>query len=167
MKKICFAVLVIFLSCSSTQKNKTENGFSLQEVIDKSAEKISGEIPKNSRVAVISFESASYNLSNYIIGELNGSLKDQGINVVDRQNLAMAIKELNFQMSGYVDDNTARSIGKMLGADVVVTGQLLNLGVLYRYQASAIEVETAVRASIARFDVRNDKVMQSIIEATK
>ena len=66
-------------------------------------------------------------------------------------------------MSGYVSEESARSIGKFIGADIVITGQLSAVGGTYRLRTNAINVETAVRVSITRFDVNNDSMMQSMV----
>jgi len=50
-------------------------------------------------------------------------------------------------------------------ADIVITGDLIDLENLYRYRTSAINVETAVRASVTRVDVRADTEMRHIIAA--
>ena len=137
------------------------------EAIERSAEKTAQELPRGSRVAVVAFESASVSLSENIMEELNGALRDCGVNVVDRQNLKHILQEQNFQMSGNVDDNTACSIGKMLGADMVITGQLTSFGTAYRYRISAINVETAARESITRLDVRVDRELQSMLDGVQ
>jgi len=74
-------------------------------------------------------------------------------------------KELKLQMGGDVSDESAKSIGKFLAADMVITGQLLDLDGMYRYRTSAINVETAVRASVTRLDVRNDEATRRMMTA--
>jgi len=68
-------------------------------------------------------------------------------------------------MSGDVSDETAQSIGKFLGAGLVITGQLTPLGGTYRYRTSAIHVEKATRDSVTRLTVRNDKETRDMITA--
>jgi hypothetical protein len=86
--------------------------------------------------------------------ELTGAFVDRNMEVADRQNLEYVYKELNFQMSGEVSDESARSIGKFLGADLVITGQLMEIGGPYRYRANAVNVETATQDSVTRLNVR-------------
>jgi tetratricopeptide (TPR) repeat protein len=112
------------------------NGLSLGEVIEQSAEKIAADLPAGSRVAIVAWESPSLGLSDYIMEELTGALVDRDMEVADRQNLEYVHRELNFQMSGEVSEESARSIGKFLGADLVITGQLTELGGPYRYRAN-------------------------------
>jgi hypothetical protein len=140
-------------------------GLSLLEAVEQSAEKIAGELPSGSRVAIVAFESANDNLSDFIMEEITGALFDRGIEVADRQNLEYVYKELDFQMSGDVSDETAQSVGKFLAAQLVITGQLIYLGSSYRFRASAIHVEKATRDSVTRFTVRNDLEMQQMVTA--
>jgi len=141
------------------------DGLSLRDAIDQSAEKTAAELPKGSRVAIVAFESAHDGISQYIMEELTGALFDRGIEVADRRNLPYIFQELNFQMSGAVSDETAKSVGKFLAADLVITGDLIDLDSLFRYRTSAINVETAVRASVTRADVRADRATRRMIAA--
>jgi hypothetical protein len=50
---------------------------------------------------------------------------------------------LDFQLSGEVSDETAQSIGKMLGAQTVISGNIATVGNFYRLGIRAIKVETA------------------------
>jgi tetratricopeptide (TPR) repeat protein len=183
MKKLLLGTLYFFLylGCASTSNStKTEAtftqpsqvavtesgaGLSLLEAIEQSAEKIVGELPLGSRVAIAAFESANDNLSDFIMEEITGALFDRGIEVADRQNLGYVYKELGFQMSGDVSDETAQSVGKFLAAELVIVGQLTYVGNSYRFRFSAIHVEKATRDSVTRLTVRNDQEMQSMVTA--
>jgi tetratricopeptide (TPR) repeat protein len=136
---------------------------SLLQAVERSAERIANELPRGSRVAIVAFESENNNFSNFIMEEITGALFDRGIEVADRQNLEYVYKELGFQMSGDVSDDTAQSIGKFLGAQLVITGQLINLGSSYRYRVSAIHVERGTRDSVTRLTVRNDREMRNMV----
>jgi tetratricopeptide (TPR) repeat protein len=140
-------------------------GLSLADAVEQSAKKIVEELPPKSRVAIVAFESPNDNLSNYIMEELTGALFERGIEVADRRNLDYVYKELKFQMSGEVSEKSAQSIGKFLGVQLVITGQLASQGKNYRYRASAIHVEKATLASVTRLDVENNKAMQNLVTA--
>jgi tetratricopeptide (TPR) repeat protein len=155
-------LLIIFASCVTIGSG---SGLSLIDAIEQTGEKIAGELPKGSRVAIAAFESVNENLSDYIMEELTGALFDRGIEVADRQNLEYIFKELNFQMGGEVSDESAKSIGKFLAADTIITGQLLDLNGLYRYRTNAINVETGVRTSVIRLDIRSDNAIRRMITA--
>ena len=164
MKYICAVLIAAILlpGCASTGGG-SGTGLSLLEAVEQSAEKIAEELPAGSRVAIIAFESENDNLSDFIMEEITGALVERGIEVADRQNLEYVYKELEFQMTGDVNDETAQAIGKFLGAQVVITGQLQNLGGTYRYRTSTIHVEKATRDSVTRLTVRNDSETQNMI----
>ena len=172
MKKsiLLLCVIILFASCASGGSvggfgGGSAAGLSLMDAIKQSAEKIADELPAGSRVAIVAFESPNDNLSDYIMEELTGALIDCHIEVADRQNLEYVFRELNFQMSGNVSDESAQSIGKFLGAQLVITGQLTDTGAAYRLRTSAVHVEKATRISVPRFDVRNDQAMQRMVTA--
>ncbi|MDR1252494.1 MAG: tetratricopeptide repeat protein [Treponema sp.] len=155
---------VIFTSCATTEGGG--EGISLAEAVKQSAEKIAADLPVGSRVAIAAWESDSEGLSDYIMEALTRALVDRGMEVADLQNLAYVYRELNLQMSGEVNNKSARSIGKFLGADLVVSGQLMELGgPPYRYRVSAVNVENATQGSVTRFDVRRDAALWRMIAA--
>jgi tetratricopeptide (TPR) repeat protein len=144
-------------------EGESGDGLSLEEAIEQSAAALAADLPAGTRVAIVAFDSEHENLSGYIMDELGGALAEGELEVADRRNLPVVYKELNFQMSGDVSEETAVSIGKFLGAEYVISGQLIKSGDSYRYRLSSINVETAVLESSARFDVRNSRAMSRLI----
>ena len=179
MKKIVggllFAVLCFLMLSTCASAGSGASGLSLMEAIDQSAERISADIGPladriaqeagRHRVAIVAFESESDRLSDFIMSELSGALHDRNIEIVERHGLEWVMRELDFQMSGAVSDETAQSIGQFMGAELIITGQLRHLGGIYRLTANAIRVEQATRASIPRFDVRDDRAMRTMVAA--
>ncbi|MDR1618408.1 MAG: CsgG/HfaB family protein, partial [Treponema sp.] len=51
--------------------------------------------------------------------------------------------EQQFQISGEVDDNSAVSIGNMLGANIVITGTIGGTESTRRLRMKALDVKTA------------------------
>ncbi len=114
-------------------------------------------------MAIVAFESEYDNLSDFIMEEITGALFERGIEVADWQNLPYVYQELDFQMSGDVSDETVQSIGRFLGAEVVITGQFISMGGAYRYRANAIRVETAARESVTRLTVQDNRELRRMI----
>jgi tetratricopeptide (TPR) repeat protein len=163
---IWFAVCLLFFSCTSTggsNVTQTADGLSWEEAIVQSASDITAKLPRETRVAIVAFDSENQNLSSFFMDELTGALVDGSLEVADRRNLAYVYKELNFQMSGDVSDEIAVSIGKFLGARYVITGQLVKAGGTYRYRLSGINVETAIQESSTRLNVRDDRVFRALL----
>ena len=167
MKKVIVLLCLmaaIFCSCK-TSAGAPDRGtvYSLKEAIEYSAAKTSLEIPAGSRVVFAVFDSFSADLSNYIMDEITGALINKGFEVADRRNLEYAYRELGIQKPGDISDETARSIGKFLAADIVITGRLTDANNMYRYFLSAIQTEQAAFSSDTALNVRKDSQTQRFI----
>jgi predicted small secreted protein len=157
-----FLAALILTACATTDGTPGD-GISLDEAIEQSAGEIAAKLNAGTRVAIVAFDSEHENVSNYIMDELTGTLVDGNLEVADRRNLAFVYKELNFQMSGDVSGETAVSIGKFMGVQYVITGQLIKAGPSYRYRVSGINVETAVQEISTRLNVRDDRAFRSLL----
>ena len=88
---------------------------SLDETIQAAAENLSGSLHDGSRIAILSMFAPSDRVSDYIINEMTSVFINMfSFIVVDRAQLDLLAQELEFQMSGYVDDETVQSLGRML-----------------------------------------------------
>jgi TolB-like protein len=109
------------------------------------------EIPINSIVAVISISTNNLELATFTIDELEYRLViAKKFTVVDRKTLDTIRSERNFQMSGEVSDQSAVSIGNMLGANIVITGSITGAGNTQRLTLKVLDVKTAQIISMAR-----------------
>jgi formylglycine-generating enzyme required for sulfatase activity len=130
-----------------------ENAVSLDEAIRASARQISGEL-RGWKAAVVSFNAPSGAFSEYVIEELMMELANSRlVTVVTRQELDLAREELRFNLSSEVSDESAQSIGQMLGAEAVITGTLVDTGKAWRFRLRAINVESAALESAPAFDI--------------
>jgi TolB-like protein len=129
----------------------------LDNALRNSTTYLNGRIQARSKVVVLNFTSDWPRLSDYIIDELIGYVVNDGnLTVVDRNNLETIRKELNFQFSGEVSDETAQSIGKMLGAQIIINGNITAIGSSYRLRIRAISVESAQIIGMNNVDVAQD-----------
>jgi len=142
MKKLfIFCLLITVCVCSFTQEIRP---VSLNEAIQGSITYLTGRLSPGTKVVVLNFSAPTKSLSDYIIDDLNDSIvNNRTLIVVDRRNLEVLQQELKFQMSGEVSDETAQAIGKMLGAQTIISGSITPLGKNYRFRVQATEVETA------------------------
>jgi hypothetical protein len=105
---------------------------------------LNDNIPKGSKIVILNIQSDYPDLSDYIIDELiANTVNDKNFSVVDRQQLDAIRAEQNFQWSGEVDDSAAVDIGKLLGAQTIVSGAIGPLGERHRLRIRALEVQTA------------------------
>lgn len=154
MKKALFCVLLLFVSLGLSAQQQ----LNLSEAINRSARAVEGVLPQNSKVAVLNFAAPSETFSDFVIEELTGELVNgKKVTIVDRRNLALISQEMNLQLSGDVSDESAQAIGKMLGAQSIISGSLTNMRTFYRFRVKVINVETAAIQTQASFDLRNDE----------
>jgi hypothetical protein len=110
-----------------------------------------GELPKNSTIAVISISSSDVNLATFAIDELEYQLVTaKQFNIVDRKTLDTIRTEQKFQLSGEVSDQSAITIGNLLGASIVITGNVSGMGNTQRLTLKALDVKTAQIITMAR-----------------
>jgi len=116
----------------------------LDTAIREASTYLNGKIQPKSKAVFLNIQSVFPDLSEYIISVLSeNAVNDNVFLVVDRQQLDVIRSELNFQLSGEVSDESAQSIGQMLGAQTIVSGTVTKIGALYRLQVKAIAVQTA------------------------
>jgi len=169
---IASVIAVVFaitsLSCASAEGGdglvaESIAGVSLTEAIDQTAGQIVEGLAPRTRVAVAALYSESDNLSHFIMEELAGGLVNRGMEVADRQNLPFVFEQLRMRPTADISDENTQSIGQIMGAHVVITGQLWDLGNTRRLTTSATHVQTALRESASHFDIPNDSAMQSMV----
>jgi hypothetical protein len=136
----------------------------LDTAIEQAAERMEKAFNAGTEIALISVSSPSTQFSEYVLTYLESILVNNGkLAIVDRANLDKVRAEQGFQLSGEVSDESAKAIGKMLGAGAIVTGTLVNLGDAYRLTLKAINVETARVAASYPADIANSPRVQTLL----
>jgi hypothetical protein len=122
-------------------------------------------LPADDKIALLPFESEARLLSDYIFEELWIHFEDsRSFVLVDRQNLILIKKELEYQASGMVSDESAQSIGNQFGPRILVYGRITPLGGEYRLVVHATDVERAV-TSMRSAVVIPDRRFAALLEA--
>ena len=138
----------VVLYSSTTSSGVTQG---LADTVTKLSLEIAERMPRDTTIAVLSVFSTNRNTSEYIIGELEYNLVNSGrFRIVDRRRLDQIRNELDFQMSGDVSDDSAISIGNMLGANIVITGEISGVGSNQRLILKALDVMTAQIVTMVR-----------------
>ena len=145
MKKTILFLMAMFVLASSiataAPKKKVD---ALDATIREASDYLNLNIPKGNKAVFLNVSSIYPDLSEYMLAMLSeNAVNDMVFSVVDRAQLDAIRAELNFQFSGEVDDGSAQEIGKMLGAQMIVSGAISKVGTLQRLQVKAIEVQTA------------------------
>ncbi len=148
MKKLLVILFIsMIFSCASTQYVDVvieEAAWSTIDVLQNVSDK---------NLAVYYFTSADDDdeLSEYIRNGLTTEIantilyEDLNIKVISRQQLDQIMEEQSFQLSDLVDEGTQVEIGELLGADLILSGQLTWIDEeTCHINAQIIEVETGV-----------------------
>jgi TolB-like protein len=152
-KAVWFAVILTAMSyCVYAQEATT-----LDEALQSANRYLEERLRAGSKVVILNFQTEYEDLSNYIIDELTTLVVNGGrITAVDRQNLDMIRQEMNLQSSGEVSDESAQAIGRMLGAQTIISGSVQRLGDGYRLRVRAISVETATIQGMQNYNIKTD-----------
>ncbi len=99
-------------------------------------------------IAVMKFENLSKNpkfdwlcegIASTLVSKL-GNVKK--VRLVERSQVVKSLQEINFNMSGVVDEKTAVSAGKILGAEIMVIGEFQKSADQMRITARFVDVAT-------------------------
>ena len=129
-------------------------------------------------VAVVNFtNNTGYNISEIenTAGELISTLlsNKSNIQVVERSKLKNIVKEQKFTTSGLVNQQeTAIKLGKLLGAEYIVTGSLMTLNInettFDGYEVETSKVDVSLNSNIKVLNVNTGVIEQgNIYEASK
>ena len=164
MKKL-FLLFTVFVLIVGTVYSQQLN---LDTAIERSARAVEEVLPQGTKVAILNFASTSETFSDHVIDELTGKLVNgRKITIVDRRNLALITQEMNLQLSGDVSDESAQAIGRMLGAQSIISGNLTNMGNFYRFRIRVINVETAAIQTQISLDLQNDEQVAFLLRGSQ
>jgi TolB-like protein len=121
-----------------------ENPSFIDDAVTQAYQALSKDIPERSRLAVVNITSNDQDEGGFLINELILLFVNaRRFTVIERGDIDTVLREQNFQLSGFVDDDSAVSIGKLLGATVVITGSVNGSGARKRLVLKALDVQTA------------------------
>ena len=97
----------------------------LMEAVNAASETLITSIPTNATIAILNVHSHDPGAASFVLDEIEFRLIGSGrFSIVDRQRLEQIRVEQNFHLSGEVSDASAASIGNLLGASIVITGDI-------------------------------------------
>lgn len=160
MKKLTALLFLLFCTAFAY----SQETISLEDAIMESVEFFSSRLPQSSAVAVTNFEAETKELSDFVIQELMVALANNGaFKIVERGQLEMLERELNFNMSGSVSDETAQGIGRMIGSQILFSGSISPYRDIYRMRVKVVVVETAEIIGTRTVNVRYDPTLTGLL----
>ena len=158
---------IAFLFTALSVYGQSNSPVPLDSAIEEAAKNMDARIAAMSKIALISFNSPSAMFSEYVLEELTANLVNSGhLIVVDRKEIDLIRGELNFQYSGDVDDNSMQELGRMLGAQSIVSGSLTNIGGTYRIVIRVLNVQTAAVEVQYRTNIVYDNKVEALLSGT-
>lgn len=156
------------ISQAAAPKPAAQNAMTLDKALKEAAKQIDKVFAANSRIALVNFDSPSDKFSSYVLDELTANLVgSRRLAVIDRKEVELRRNELNFQMSGDVDDNTIQQLGRTIGAKYIVSGSLTDIGDLYRIVIKALSVENGRVEVQYRDNIIKDNVVKALLAGGK
>ncbi len=140
----------------------------VQTALKETAEQFSASLKEKSVVAIIGIYSESPALTDFMLDELTLQfVKLKKLTIADRANLEAIKKEMSFQLSGEVGDESIQQLGAKIGAETVIQGTLKQLGKSAQYTLTirALDVTTAAVTDMYRANVEPNKVEKAMLEA--
>ncbi|MDR0475075.1 MAG: penicillin-binding protein activator LpoB [Treponema sp.] len=142
--KISSLLIALFLVSVSVAFSQNQKAVTLNEAIKEGASHFLKEIPENSNVAVLDFASPSKDVSDYINDVFSKNILDgKKVILVDRNNLEKTKQEFDLSLNMETSEDTALSIGHLVGARFIIFGSIKEMGNNYFLQIRGMEIETS------------------------
>lgn len=143
-----FLLLSVTLFFLSTSLNAQDFDAQLEKLAEGLSEKISSK--GKTKIAVWGFFTESGErtaLGNYLTEDFSVYMTNFGdkFEVIDRNHLDVLLKEHQLNAEGYIDEQTAKELGKIVAVDVIITGTYTVLNSIIKVRAKALDTETALQ----------------------
>ncbi|GHV13123.1 hypothetical protein FACS189491_07510 [Spirochaetia bacterium] len=137
-------------------------------ILPRALQSLMGTLNNADTIAIVGVTYGSHELSQYVADELEYTLMDNNFILVDRGTLDKIRQEQHLQLSGEVDDATAVSIGKFVGAKTVIVGTITGRGDIARLHLRALNTETAqvVGSAMEPLDPKQSGKIQGALQAS-
>ena len=163
MKRKAFAIGVFLLLA-----HVAVFALEIETALAETAAQFSKTLKAGSTIAIIGISSDTEEMSDFMLDELTVNfVKQRKLKVADRANLAAIKKEMNFQLSGEVGDDSIQQIGAMAGAQTVIRGNMKPLGDTYLLVIHALNVTTAAVEDIYRTRIDVNETVQLLLGGSK
>ena len=102
------------------------------------------------KIGIIEFQSLNEEAKKDNLGKIVSEMlttsfvNSESFKIIEREQLQKVIKEFQLSQSGIIDTSYAKQIGKITGADAIVTGSVTKIGNDLRLDARIIDVESGI-----------------------
>jgi TolB-like protein len=175
MKKTILKIIpmiLLIMGCDGGAKpvespaNLADNSGSmtLEQALKEAADRIDERITAGSKIAPLNFNSSHDKFSSYVLDELTANLVDtRKLTGVDRKEVDLIRGDFDFQFSGEVGDDSMQELGRMLGAQAIISGSLTDMGGFYRIVIRVLNVQNASVEVQYRANIASDNIMAALL----
>ena len=175
MRKIFWIVLVlIFLVGCVGAKDKSPTQVKKIPTLDEQLDNLTNQIISSmdeegkKTIAIIEFSNLDGEITEfgkYLAEELITRLfMTDRFDVIERQMLNKVLNEQKLGASGIIDEDSAVSIGQLLGVEAIVTGSITDLGTTLKVNTRMISTESGSIFSVASTGIYKDFTVRKLIE---
>jgi hypothetical protein len=164
---LCFASTVF--ACTTTPPDNSAAPMDLNGAIQHGTAGVATQLPEGAKIAVLNVAGApTEKLANYMLNEIVDALVNTGkFDLLDRDktNKAMINTEIGYQqITGEVNEDNQVRIGENLGAQIIITCTLENLGEYYRFRLRYLEIQGRKMIAALSADMRStDKLLSRAV----
>ncbi|MCL4510253.1 MAG: CsgG/HfaB family protein [Bacteroidetes bacterium] len=143
----------------------------LDQRIGELSQQIASEMTQNQKttIAVVEFSDLQGNVTDfgrYLAEELVTRLFQTGkFKVIERQLLNKVVHEQKLSLTGLVDPNTAKQLGRILGVDAIVSGTITDLAQSLKVNARLISTETGEIFAVASVEIFKDESVMKLMSS--
>jgi TolB-like protein len=110
------------------------------------------------------FEGVGKGMAELIINDM---LSNPNVRVVERERVQSLLVEQNMVKGGQIDPQTAIKLGKIIGAQYMITGAFMSTATGVVLSARSINVETSAITNPVRVNAKGDDVLAMISQLTE
>jgi TolB-like protein len=161
-------ILLLFISIITIGITYSQNIFTLDSAISDYSTNLVKFVPKGESIAIIAFETDKEELLNYFYASMIENIWMRGeLILYERSKIETLQKELDFSLSGKVNDETAQRIGHFVGAGTVIYGSLTKIGNDYLMSIRAASVESGRVLFPKSYDLQLDNRLAGLLGITQ
>jgi hypothetical protein len=114
------------------------------KAVKNAIDRLNSKLPAGANITIMKTNSTERNMLEYVVNQMTKNVVQEGkLKIVDRSNQALIDAELQYQLSGNVDDNSMVSIGHQLGVQYMVICWISGTKSLRRLNQKVLDVKTA------------------------
>jgi TolB-like protein len=124
------------------------------KAVKNAIDRLYSKLPSGANITIMKTNSTERNMLDYVVNQMTMTIVQAGrLKVVDRSTQALIDAEMQYQLSGNVDDNSMVSIGHQLGVQYIVTCWISGAKSLRRLNLKVLNIETAQNIDQSDFEI--------------